>query len=68
MIDPNTLITDLYVAASQNNTEQVLKFLDMRVPPTYYDNKTGLTVKEIISQWKCIFLLLVFHRLCIGHQ
>ena len=44
LIDPSTLVTDLYVAASQNNTEQVIKFLEMNVPPTYYDAKTGLTV------------------------
>lgn len=42
-IDPITLKPDLYNAATLNNTEKVFQFLDLKVPPTYVDMRTGLT-------------------------
>eukprot|EP01031_Cornospumella_fuschlensis_P028320 gene28320-34195_t len=42
-IDPNTLKPDLYLAASTNDTEKVLQLLDIKVPPTHVDTRTGLT-------------------------
>jgi hypothetical protein len=44
LIDPNSLIHDLYIAVTQNDTEKAMKFLEMKVPPTYHDNRAGLTV------------------------
>lgn len=42
-IDPNTLKSDLYLAASNNDTDKVLQLLDQRIPPTYVDARSGLT-------------------------
>jgi hypothetical protein len=57
MIDPNTLMPDLYTAASQNKTEECLKFLEMLVPPTYYESRTGLTVRLFVSLPSCYYLV-----------
>lgn len=42
-VDPLLLKTDLYDAAVANDTEKVLQFLDINVPPTYIDSKNGFT-------------------------
>ncbi len=42
-IDPITLKPDLYAAASANNTDEVIRLLEINVPPTYADIRTGLT-------------------------
>mmetsp|Transcript_10716 Transcript_10716/g.11558 ORF Transcript_10716/g.11558 Transcript_10716/m.11558 type:complete len:590 (+) Transcript_10716:31-1800(+) len=49
LVDPATLIPDLFAATSQNNTEQVLRYLEMGVPPSYYDSKSGLTALHLAS-------------------
>jgi ankyrin repeat protein len=38
-----TLKPQLYAAASVNNTEQVLQYLDMGVPVNHLDQRSGFT-------------------------
>ena len=54
IIDPLTLMPDLFNAAVSNNTEQVLKFLEMKGPPTHLDHRTGFTVSRDLFSFAII--------------
>ncbi len=56
IIDPLTLMPDLYNAAVSNNTEQVLKFLEMKVPPTHLEHRTGFTVSQDLFSFAILIL------------
>jgi hypothetical protein len=44
VIDPLTLKPQLYAAASINNTAQVLEYIELNVPVTHLDQRSGFTV------------------------
>lgn len=42
-VDPTTLKPDLFKATVNNDTAQILHFLDMKVPPNHVEARTGMT-------------------------
>lgn len=51
-VDPTTLKSDLFKAAVNNDTTQVLQYLDMKVPANHVEARTGMTVSFITSFMK----------------
>lgn len=49
-IDPVTLKPDLYKAAVNNDTNQVLQYLEQKVPPNHIEARTGMTVSGRLSE------------------
>jgi hypothetical protein len=66
IIDPSTLVQDLYNAAMKNDTEECLRFLEMGVPPTYMDTRSGLTVRNYSPLTILLNCILFSHSPCIG--
>ena len=60
--DPALKKPNLYLAAKENNTDEVLDLLDELVPPTYIDKTNGWTVRNYVPcglyKWRLMISLL----------
>lgn len=61
-IDPNTLKPDLYLAASNNDTEKVAQYLEQHVPPIHVDVRSGLTVFTPFFIIACLLPLMPYSQ------
>ena len=64
--DPRTFKADLYLAAKENDTEKILGFLAIGVPPGHVDPNSGMTVACIL--FMKVALPVSLSRHCTGLQ